>query len=457
MDEAAEGDDAVRLLRDPGFHPLFFDDDGGREPLFAYLVALVFRIGGISTGALRATAAAIGVIGVLAILLALRRFGWAVALSGASWSAGALWLVATSRDGFRNVLVVPVGALVLWALVRWADRPRTSTALVAGAVAAAGLWTYQPLKLVPVLAALWLVWLWRAAPPTWRRLRPGLPAAVAAYLVVAAPMLFVAVTDPKGYFGRGTGVSVFASSQLSDLPSHVLRTVGMFGFVGDPNARHNAGELPLLSIPVTLIALAGGARALRGRHDPANALLLLGIPVFLIPPLVAVEGDAPHFLRSLGVAPYVAGLVGLGVVEIAGWTGRIQRLGGGVPAHLVGTAACLIALTVSTVVGAVAYFGRPVADRYDAYSFGIVALADVSAGPGTTVIIDDYRALVIRFIDRDNVPTLVAPGTRLAGLTGPVYAADRRDLDIALGALAASAVPVAFDPRGRAVAWRVTP
>jgi hypothetical protein len=457
QDEAAEGDDALRLLRDSGFHPLFFDDDGGREPPFAYLVALVFRIGGASTGALRGTAAALGVLGVLAILLALRRFGWGVALAGAAWSAGALWLVATSRDGFRTVLVVPVGALTFWALARWADRPGRATATTAGAVAAAGLWTYQPLKLVPLLAALWLLWLRRSAPDTWSRLRAGLPVAIAAYAIVAAPMIAVAVIDPNGYFGRGAGVSVFGSGGVSDLPMHVLRTVGMFGFVGDPNARHNAGNLPLLSLPLALVAAAGIARAIRNRSDPASALLLIGVPVFLIPPLIAVEGDAPHFLRSLGLAPYLAGLIGLGVLEITDMTGRVRRLGCGLGARLIGTALCLAALTASTVVGATAYFGRSVADRYDAYSFGIVALAEVSAGPGTTVIIDDYRALVIRFVDRDNLPSIVPPGTRLIDVRGPVFAADRGDLDIALGPRAASAVAVAFDPAGRAVAWRVGP
>jgi len=37
--------------------------------------------------------------------------------------------------------------------------------------------------------------------------------------------------------------------------------------------------------------------------------------VFLIPPLIANEGGAPHFLRSLGLAPYVAACIGLGCVE----------------------------------------------------------------------------------------------------------------------------------------------
>src|SRR4029077_13259489 len=63
-DEAIEALSAHQILTVPGFHPVFFTDGGGREALFAYLVAGVFRFAGESTLALRATAAGIGVAGV---------------------------------------------------------------------------------------------------------------------------------------------------------------------------------------------------------------------------------------------------------------------------------------------------------------------------------------------------------------------------------------------------------
>ena len=54
-DEAAEGLDAWRLLHQPGFHADFgvwFTSDGGREALFAYVVAGVFNFAGASALAL---------------------------------------------------------------------------------------------------------------------------------------------------------------------------------------------------------------------------------------------------------------------------------------------------------------------------------------------------------------------------------------------------------------------
>ena len=92
-DEAAEGLSAQRLITQPGYHPVFFDDDGGREALFAYIVAVAFRIFGASVLVLRSTAAAVGVLGVIAIWLASRRFGRGMGLAAMAWSAGSLWLI----------------------------------------------------------------------------------------------------------------------------------------------------------------------------------------------------------------------------------------------------------------------------------------------------------------------------------------------------------------------------
>ncbi len=457
QDEAAEGLDAWRILHVPGYHPLFFADDGGREVTFAYLVAAVFHLTGPGVTALRATAAVLGVAGVAVTPLALRRFGAAAVVGGTAWAAGSVWLVAVDRDGMRNVLVPLVGTLALAALLAWGDRPGARRrAALAGAACGLGLWTYQPLKLLPVVAVVWLLWLRRSDPERWRAMRGTLAAAVAAYAVVAAPIAVAAAMDPVAYFGRGISVSAANPEHpgLAALPLHVLRTLGMFGVLGDPNPRHDAGGLPLLPLTVMPLAVAGAVRCWRRRSDPGMRLVLAGVPVMLLPPLIATEGPAPHFLRALGLEPFCAALVGLGVAAALAAGRRWRRRGGGA---LAGALAGLM-LLLPAAHGARAYLDRPVAERYTAYSFDLVAAARLAAArPGSVVVLDDYRALVVRFLDA-GLPAPVevaAPGTRLDPPPGTtVLALRRRTLATALGADAgARAAVVERDPSGAPRVW----
>ena len=455
-DEAAEAYDAHRLLHDPGFRPVFFQADAGREALYGYLVAVAFRVGGESTSVLRGTSAVLGVLAVVALYLWLRRRGPAVALGGAAWAAGSLWLVCISRDGMRNVLVPVVGALALWGMSAWAEKPSRNRALLAGALMAVGLWTYQPLKLLPVLFVWWVLWLRWRDPRGWTAMRPLLGWVALAYVVAGAPMLYTAATDPGHYFGRA--VAVTAGEQAASGPGrvdHTIRTLLMFPLTGDPNPRHNVNGLPLLGVPLTALAVAGGSAAWRRRNEPLDSLLLVSLPVFLVPPLVATADAAPHFLRSLGLAAPLAGLVGMGAAE----TLRLARGFIPAPSAVAGLALVLAGLAGGT--GA-AYFSRPVGARYDAYSFNLVQLADTASAARGVVLLDDYRASDVRFLDwkaiesgrlviTDPSPAAAHPRPRCRGT---VFALTREDIgQVYGGAVASGATVVARDPGGKASVW----
>lgn len=400
-----------------------------------------------------------GVAGVIAVWLAARRFGRWPALAAMAWAAGSLWLICVSRDGFRVILVVPVGALALAALLRWGDRPGRGWATAAGAAAGLGLWTYQPLKLAPLFVIAWVLWVRHADHERYVRIRAGLLWALAAYLLVAAPMLYTAITDATNYFGRGAGVTVFnaASGSADSYPVHLLRTLGMVVVTGDPNQRHDVDGLPLLG-PVLFIPFAFGVwRAWRLRADHAHAALLIGLVVFLIPPLVGNEGDAPHFLRTLGMAPFYAALIGVGFLELR----RAAAAAAAPRGRQLITAASALALLTLGVLSITTYLARPAGARYAAYSFAVVQLAAAAdQGAGTVAIIDGYNAFDVRFLDVDNLPTLATPGTRLhnAGVYSLVVALNQSDIERATdAATAARAQVVARDPQGQAAVWEVVP
>ena len=462
-DEAAEGLDAAKLLHSQGFHADFgvwFPDDAGREALFAYVVAGAFAVFGQSALVLRETAAAFGVAGVLAIGWLGRRFGTWAGIVAAAWAAGSLWLVCVSRDGMRNTIVPLFGALALIALLNWAARPGRGAALIAGAVTSlAAMYTYQPLKLLPVLVVLWLLWLRRADRARCEELRAGAVPFAAAFLIVAAPMLAVAVTESPNYFGRAAATTALNSQLQTDSNPlvHVLRTIGMFGFAGDPNPRHDVAGLPLLPLPLAVLAGFGVARLWRMRRDPSHSLILLALPVFLAAPLIAMEGGSPHGLRTLGLAAPLGVAIGLGAVELVEQARRRWMRAAGNLA----VAAVAVTLTAVAVWSGWTYLDRPIIDRYQAFSYPLASIADLAAAhPGSAVIMDDYAATDVLFLDFDGPPAVIAPGTAISnpGAYSMILAANRGDLIKALGAdLGGRAAAVAWDPSGAPTVWAVVP
>ena len=456
-DEAVEALSAHRILTQPGFHPVFFTDGGGREALFAYLAAGVFRFAGETTLALRATSAGIGVAGVLGIWLLGRRFGEGTGLVAAAWAAGSLWLICISRDGMRNILVPVLGALALVALLAWADRPNRIRASIAGAVSAlAALYTYQPLKLLPVLVILWLLWLRHADRERYTRLRTDIGWFVLALALVAAPVVAVAIGDPAAYFGRALGVTLVAAGTGGvNLVDHWLRTLGMFAVTGDPNPRHDVGALPLLGWPATIAAAVGVVRIWRDRRRPGSSLILLSLPVFLLPPMIATEGGAPHFLRSLGLAAPLAVTIGVGTVELL----RLLSDRWGASARNVAAAVVAAGLIGLGVASGVTYLNRPLAARYDAYRFDLMAMAD-AARPTDAVILDDYDATVIRFLDANGPPAVIAPGSTVSqpAAFDRVLATDPADIVRSLGSQVTSRISViARRPDGSPAVFAASP
>ena len=465
-DEAAEGLSAQRLLAVPGYHPVFFDDDGGREALFAYIVAAGFRLAGSSVITLRATAAVVGVLGVVAVWAMARRFGRGAALAAMLWSAGSLWLICVSRDGMRNVITIAAGAVAVWALLGWGDRPSRTRAVLAGAAVAAGLWTYQPLKLLPLLVLAWLLCMRRADAGRYRRVRPTLLWSAGAYVVVAAPMIWTAISDWRTYFGRGASVVAITPglSSPESFPVHVVRTLGMFLFTGDPNQRQDVNALPLLGPVLFALFALGVYRAWRRRGDHGHALLLLGLPLFLIPPLLAREGYSPHFLRALGLAPFVAALVGLGCVELVAGVSRVAARFDTATARALRRSlvvALAVVLIVVGVASARAYIERPLSQRYEAFTFATVALARAaSGGPANAVIVDGYSAFDVRFLDAGDLPTIVEPGEHIAdpAVYARIVAPSRGDIARATDAATAARASIAArDPQGRPVVFEVVP
>jgi hypothetical protein len=448
-DEASEGISALRILSDPTYRPVFIDENGGREALFAYLVAATFHfVTGPTVVGIRVTSTVVGLAGIAAAWPLLRRYGVVAALAGIAWMAGSPWLIATSVLGLRNGLTVPFAGLAAAALLAWSDRPGRRFAFLAGFAVGAGLWTYQPLKLTPLLVAAWMLWLRRVDRPLFDQLWAGRFWLAFGYVVAAAPYLWTMVTDPLNYFGRIAGVSALSPGMPhTTLLTHSLQTLGMFFVAGDPNPRHDISGLALLLWPLPLLAALGLWRLVRERRERVSGLVLIGLVVYLLPPLYAVEGGAPHLQRSLALAPFVATLVGVGVVEAV----RLARRAGRAYATVT-AAACVAALVLTGLYGGIAFAFRPLSERYAAFDFHTMALAAAGAQPSTAVIVNAYDAQSVRFLDGPAVPIL-APGSNAP----PGFGLAALNLDDLPPDARASATVYARDPNGDPAVWVVAP
>jgi hypothetical protein len=252
-------------------------------------------------------------------------------------------------------------------------------------------------------------------------------------------------------------VSALNPAAAGDSPLvHWIRTFAAFGFTGDPNARQDVAGLPLLSIPLTLVAALGLARLWRGRRDPANVLILCSLPVFMAPALLAVEGGSPHFLRMLGLAAPLGVTIGLGAAELVE---QVHRRLGAWPARL---AVGAVALGIAAVaLGSwQAYSEVPVSARWWSYQFALVDLANAGNRPNSAVIVDQFQMMDVWFLDYAQSPTIVQPGDRIANPQGfsRIVAATRKDLIAAVGETAAQAAePAAWDLSGNPSVWVLTP
>lgn len=318
-DEAYYALDAQRMLR--GHTPLFFNGNGGREPLHMVLLAGGLVLWGERPWTVRMVAV---FSSLLAIPLVYRlgsdlfkehgaRAGWIGALAAAALAVS-YWHVSLSRLGFRAVHLVPLSTLALWLLWRAWRRPSLARYAWAGAVLGLNLYTYLAARFLPLvvggflLANIALMWKrhgWKAmlrARVTQGSLILGLAA-----LLAFAPLGAYFLQQPQAFAQR---TQIAALPDTSTLIENIGRVARMFIDQGDVNLRHNLPGRPALD-PWWAAGLALGLAAALYARRPHVALLAWWWLVMLLP--TALSTGAPNSLRAIGALPPTALLAGAGL------------------------------------------------------------------------------------------------------------------------------------------------
>ncbi len=214
-DEAAFGLEVRRHLA--GQMPSPFDFGWFSHPTASFIYQSIgVRLFGESVWALRWPSALAGAAGVLAAgwmatLAAGRRAGWLTAVLVATFHLH----IHFSRIALNNILDPLLGAAMVALLLTGARRGRPGLMALAGGAAGLGFYGYQGARLLAAILALTLlVWFCMARRRRRHRLAIGAAAALGGFILVAAPMLQLALRRPDDFMARLNQLGVFHSGWL---------------------------------------------------------------------------------------------------------------------------------------------------------------------------------------------------------------------------------------------------
>jgi 4-amino-4-deoxy-L-arabinose transferase-like glycosyltransferase len=306
-DEANAGLEALKILNQPGYLPVF-SQSISMPAHYLYLIALSFKILGVSILSLRAVNVVFGLGTVAAAFLAGQElFNRKMGLVVAFLLAVSRWDINWSRFGMPGVTVPLIELLVVGLIFRAFRRQRLLDYVLAGVSIGLGLCFYYPLRFFPVIVLLFLAVLWITRHDLFRSSWRGLIVLCIGALVASVPVLYLATFQPDSFWSRMQTVSIFAGRTPQEGLQAVAATTSehllMFNYHGDNNGRHNLPGTPMLD-PITgaLLVLGVGLCLWRIRK-PGSLLLLAWLLLMLVPGIFSLDFEAPQSYRAIGSLP----------------------------------------------------------------------------------------------------------------------------------------------------------
>ena len=322
FDEAVYGLLALNIGH--GYYPVFFSSYTGREPLYMYIMALVFRVVGATTLGIRLTSALIGTATIPLTYLLFRELfpSRRIALLTASLTALSYWHLTVSRNGYPNILIPPLECLALLFLWRGYRDNRKECFALGGAFIGLVLYTYLAARLFPITIALFFSYTLLVDRPRSLSRFGGIAVAALTASVVFSPLGYYFVNHPHDFWERAN--QVLATQQANSVAawrvygSNILKTLGGFFIKGDPRWHYNLPGKPIFDPFLAPFFLLGIGRAFKNWRKPEYALLPIWVVGMCLPALLTFD-RMPQGQRMFGIIPSIFGLAALGLDGTVQW------------------------------------------------------------------------------------------------------------------------------------------
>jgi 4-amino-4-deoxy-L-arabinose transferase-like glycosyltransferase len=322
---------------------IFFPENIGNEGLAYYFAAPFMKVLGLNLLAIRLPAVFISMIAACLIWAFTRRlFGAITAIAALASFCVIFWTVAFGRIGLHVVMMVPLATLAAYCLWRAQSATRRRVYVwwaLSGVCLGAAIDTYTAARILPAILVIFGGYIVIVRRAEWKKWWSGIAIALIAAALIAAPLFITLAQNPQedqlGFFNIDRPLRELQQGNVQPVIETSLRTLGMFGFVGDPLPYYGIPDRPFLD-PISFLLLIGGLLiALWRWRKPEYAFLFLWFFISLAPGILSQP--APNSTRTLGVQAVLFTLMGIAVNETIRWAEARTRnwLGTLSPRHLV--------------------------------------------------------------------------------------------------------------------------
>lgn len=321
-DEAIDGLDALSLHENP-FQIFFTTENHPREPMFMYIIAMVFLLVKPTVFTLRGVSALIGAACVPALygLVRIATQKKRLALIAALLLLTSRWHIHHSRLAHRGILLPLWLCLSFGACFYALNKRRIIFFIIAGIVFGLGFYTHLSFRLAPVILIFPLIHLLRKNVLTWRGDKDKFAAFIGATFLTFLPLGIDYIQHPFHFSGRMGQISPFAQGSGTGILL-ILRNIWasllMFNFRGDNNPLLNIPGMPVFHPLASIFFFWGIYHCLRhARRDVFAFLLFPWMGIMLLNTIFSTE--APHFGRSLGAFVPAVIITAIGLSECYEW------------------------------------------------------------------------------------------------------------------------------------------